>query len=80
LEGKKSLAPVAIQKLLCVTTHVEENRGTLVSASCKVGNKICCYMLRLNVLSDLQLKLTLRISIEIHGAVWEMNGATEKNQ
>jgi len=42
--------------------------------------KICWYTLKLNVLSDLQRKLTLRISIEIHCAVWEMNGATKKNQ
>jgi len=64
--------------LLCVTTHAEENRETFVSASCKVGNKICWYTLKLNVLSELQRKVTLRSFIEIHCAVWEMNGATEK--
>jgi len=40
--------------------------------------RICWYTLKLNVLSDLQRKLTLRSSIKIHCTVWEMNGATEQ--
>ena len=59
---------------------LKENRATFVSASCKTGNKICWYTLKLNLLGELQFKLTLRSSIGIHCAVWETNGATEKNQ
>ena len=33
---------------------------------------------KLNVISDLQRKLTLRSSIEIHCAVWELNGPQKK--
>jgi hypothetical protein len=77
LGAEKYLAFAAIQMLLCVKTLVEENRETLVSASCEVRNKISWYSLELNVFSDLQHNLTLRSSIQSHFAVWEMKGATK---